>query len=111
MRRTSVLLVCVFALATAVIAKSVKFSFSLPKAATIGSVELKSGDYDVRVDGTTAVIAPKLGGQPKTVPARVEELAAKYAGSTVTTVVVKDGKTILDSVTVGGSKTKIVFGQ
>lgn len=102
------LLVCLCTVLASTAFAAVKCSFSLGSPAAIGSTELKSGDYDIRADGATAVISPRFG-KPFTVPAKLETLETKSASKTAVESVIKDGKKILTSITPGNSKVRIVF--
>lgn len=110
MKKTSIVLICLCAIFASIAFAAVKCSFSIESPASIGANELKSGTYSVRVDGATAVITPKLG-KPFEVPAKIETLEKKYGGETAVNSATRNGKKMIDSVTVGHSKTKIVFAQ
>jgi hypothetical protein len=110
MKKTLLLLVCFCTIFTFIAVAAVKCSFSIEAPANIGSVELKSGTYDVRVDESTATITPK-SGKSFTAPVKIETLEKKWSGETAINSSTKDGKRLITSIMVGHSKTKIVFAQ
>jgi len=98
------LVVCAFALCAA------SLSFSLSSPATAGGVELKAGDYQVKINGEEITLQP-ASGKPVKVNAKIETLDKKSRNETSIEADRKDGKTTLNSITFGHSKTKLVFAK
>jgi hypothetical protein len=73
-----------------------------------GSVQLKAGNYNVKLDGDKAVFTQIDTSKKFTVPVKVENAAKKFDGTRVDTT--NDGKadTIKD-IQFGGSTTQIDF--
>lgn len=75
---------------------------------TINGKELKPGDYKVEVKDSKAVIS--RGKESVESAVRVETTDAKF-GSTSVRYVNGDGKSNLQEIRIGGTKTKLVFGE
>ena len=76
------------------------FRFTLTSAVTLGSNNLKPGDYKVQVKGDEAMITGPDGRSLKT-PARVEQSEQKFRNTLVG--INSDGT--LTEIDLGGSKT------
>jgi hypothetical protein len=111
MRKLFVLLLLLLPVMAIAGGATAKCEFTLASPAMVGTTELKSGKYYVRVEGTAAVLESPSSGKSFTVPVKLETLETKFGGDTRVNIVPKDGKSMIDSVIVGHSKTKIVFGQ
>jgi len=98
------LVVCAFVLCAA------SLSFSLSSPATAGGVELKAGDYQVKVQGEEISLQP-ASGKPIKVNAKIETLEKKSRTETSIEADRKDGKMVINSITFGHSKSKIVFAK
>ncbi|SPE38545.1 conserved exported hypothetical protein [Candidatus Sulfopaludibacter sp. SbA6] len=78
---------------------------SLTKA---GSVQLKPGQYKVKVEGSNAIFTDVNSSKSVTTPVKVETGDKKFDDTTVQ--ITKDGDTNrLDEIGLGGSKTKLEF--
>jgi hypothetical protein len=94
------------ALALPVMAGTKSYGFTLGSPATVGSTELKPGEYKVKLDGAQAVIHDEQTGKSVTVPVKVEHNGAKYEQTTVQSNT-KDGKDRIFEIHLGGSDTKL----
>jgi len=83
------------------------YSFSTLHPATAGSVQLKPGDYKVKMDGSQVVLTCNDGKQIE-ITARVETGDRKYDETSVLTATV-DGSNRIVSIKIGGTRTMLVF--
>ena len=80
------------------------------KAVQAGTTELAPGEYKVALEGTNAIFTPAHTHNSLTVPVKVESSNQKYVANAIDTI--KAGNKLqLKSIGLGGSKTKIEFGQ
>lgn len=75
---------------------------------TVNGKELKPGDYKVEVKDSKAVIS--RGKESVESAVRVETTDAKF-GATSVRYINGDGKSNLQEIRLGGTKTKLVFGE
>jgi hypothetical protein len=83
------------------------FTFKLSEASQAGSTQLAAGQYRLKVDGT-AVALLDGDGNPVTASPKVEESSSKFDHTAVHASKV-DGKARIEEITLGGTKTKVVF--
>lgn len=81
------------------------YKVSLHQDSTINGQELKAGDYKVEVNNNTAVL--KKGKQTVEVPVHEETAPSKFASTQIQYV----DNNKLQEIRVGGTKTKLVFGN
>ena len=82
----------------------------LPSAAKAGNVQLAPGEYKVKVEGSNAIFMGAQSRESVTVPVKVENAGTKYSATALDTI--KQGDSLLiTSIELGGSKTKLEFGQ
>ena len=94
--------------ATLVTAASKSYSFDLHEPALLGGMTLAPGEYRVDVADQKAVIRNgKFHGEA---PVKVESAENKYNTTTVR-FDNADGKMHIQEIHIGGTKTKIVFGD
>ncbi len=103
----SSLLIGVFALASMAFAGSKTYDITISKAAKAGSVELAPGDYQLKVDGTTAVFTNSKH-KSFTTAIKVEAAPKKFQVTAVDSTEA-GAKDLIHSITLGGSTTKIDF--
>ena len=97
-----------FAVAGLAIASASSYSVTLFQPALFGKTEVKPGQYKVEVNDQTAVIRQgKLQGES---PVKVEQNDVKYDTTTVRYGTV-DGKSHIQEIRIGGTKTKLVFSM
>ena len=70
---------------------------------------MKSGEYDVKVQGSQAVFTSDLNGKSFTVPVKIEQSDKKFESTSV--IITKNGVDSIQEIDLGGSATKLEFGQ
>jgi len=101
MIRKSMLALCALALS----AVGATYHFSITSPTWVGTTELMPGDYSLEVQGDKVML--KSGKNLTELPAKVETEGTKYNFTSLHTTNT-DGKTTLQEIWVGGTKTKIV---
>jgi len=87
-------------------AKTYQITITAPTKA--GSVQLKPGEYKLKVDGSNATFTEVNSYKSVTTPVKVENGDKKYDDTRVQ--ITKDGATDkLEDIELGGSKTKLEF--
>ena len=81
------------------------YRVSLHQDAMVNGQQVKAGDYKVEVNNNTAVL--KKGKQTIEVPVHEETAPSKFAGTEVQYV----DNNKLQEIRVGGTNTKLVFGN
>lgn len=89
-----------------VLASPRTYTVSLFEKAMFGTTELAPGEYKVEVNDQKATI--KQGKVQSESPVKVEENGEKYSTTTVR-YGKADGKTRIEEIRIGGTKTKLVF--
>lgn len=97
---------CVFSLGIATAASNYHIRIADPT--WVGGTELKPGEYDVKVDGDK--ITFKQGKKVIETSAKVDTNAAKFADTQIL-VKTENGQAKLKEVDLGGTSSKIVFGD
>jgi hypothetical protein len=105
-----VLCIGTIALSAVAMAGSKNYDVVVTTAMKAGSVELAPGDYKLTVEGSNAVFTDSQTHKSLSVPVKVENGEQKYAVTTLDTSKRSDGDQIT-SIELGGSKTKLEFGQ
>ena len=91
---------------TVVNAKSYEIILSGPTKA--GSIQLKAGQYKLKVDGSNAIFTDVNSSKSFTTPVKVENGDKKFDDTRVQST--KDGDTEkIEEIDLGGSKTKLGF--
>ncbi|MBZ5636544.1 MAG: hypothetical protein LAO55_25755 [Acidobacteriia bacterium] len=91
-------------------AGSKTYDVLLSSGAKAGSVQLAPGEYRLKVEGSNAIFTGTENRQSFTVPVKVENTNTRYSATALDTV--KQGDTVkITSIQLGGSKTKLEFGQ
>ena len=104
MRKSILITVVLFALASVASAKS--FSVKLFQPSIVGGAELLPGEY--KLDLTESKVSIRNGKQSAEATVKVETVDQKY-GSTVVRYDTADGKSRVQEIHLGGTKTKLVF--
>ncbi len=87
-------------------AKTYDITLSAPTKA--GSVQLKPGQYTLKIDGSNAIFTDVNSAKSFTTPVKVETTDKKFSDTKVQSS--KDGDVDkLDEIDLGGSKTKLGF--
>jgi hypothetical protein len=96
-----------FVMAGLAVASPRSYTVSLFAPATVGTTELKPGDYKIEVNDQKAVIHQ---GKVRTESdVKVEEGDTKFAKTVVRYVNNPDGKVRIQEIRIGGTKTRLVF--
>ncbi len=84
------------------------YSIHLSDPCTVGNTQLKAGDYKLNLEGSKAVFSE--GNDKKVVEAavKVEDSSAKFTNTAIDTSNAS-GKTRLEAIELGGTKSRIVF--
>jgi maltose-binding protein MalE len=105
---TKMLTVAVLALASMSIASAKTYEITLAAPTKAGSVQLKPGQYTLKVDGSNAVFTFMETSKQFTTPVKVQTVDKKFDDTKVDAS--KDGSTdTIKDIELGGSKTKIEF--
>ncbi len=100
--------VTVLALSSLTIAGAKSYEIVLSNATKAGAVQLKPGQYKVKVDGSNVTFTDVNTTKSFTTPAKVQTTEQKFDATKVQTT--KDGDTErLQEIDLGGSKTKLEF--
>ncbi len=100
------LAVAALSLCTLGVVSAKSYSISLSNETKAGNVELKPGDYTVKVDGTNAVFTSSNGEKAGSVPVKIESTDKKFDNTSIITT--KNGNTDeIKEIDLGGSKTKL----
>jgi hypothetical protein len=103
------LLIGVFALASFAFAGGKTYNVTLSKPAKVGSLQLLAGNYQLKVDGASAVFTDAKR-HSFTTAIKVENGSKKFEYTAVDST--ESGNTeLVHSITLGGSATKIEFGE
>ena len=105
MTAKSFLLISVVGITSIGIASAKSYSFTLTTPTKAGATTLKPGDYEVSVKGTQAVFTSE-SGKSVSVPVKVEQSDKKFDSTAVNA----DSDSIKE-IDLGGSTTKLTFGQ
>jgi len=101
--------IVMFGLLAVALASAKTYTFTISDSAQAGNVQLKPGDYHLKLDGAQVVLMDEAGRQLDAA-ATVEESDRKFGQTSVATSDV-DGIHRLDWVQLGGSTHKVVFQQ
>ena len=104
------LLLGTIALSTVALAGPKSYHIVLPEPMKAGNAELERGDYKVKVEGSTAVFTNTHTRKSQSVPVKVENVDQKYHVTSLDTSKQGDEEQI-QAIQLGGSKTKLEFGQ
>ena len=105
MTAKSFLFICVVGVSSIGIASAKSYYFTLTAPTKAGTTVLKAGEYEVNVKGNQAVFTND-GGKSVSVPVKVEQSDKKFDATAVNS----DSDTIKE-IDLGGSTTKLTFGQ
>jgi hypothetical protein len=108
MKKPTIVSILVFSCLSLASAKSYDITLTSPTKA--GSVELKAGQYRLKIEGTNATFVDADSGKSFTTPVKVETSDKKFDQTSVDTTK-GSGTDVLKDIEFGGSKTKIEFGQ
>jgi hypothetical protein len=110
MSARSLLIVGALTLGSLGIASAKSYDITLTAPAKAGNIELKPGDYKVKVEGSQAVFTDTGNSKTFTAPVKVGQAGKKFDATTVESSKVGDMDNI-QAIELGGSSTKLEFGQ
>ena len=99
--------IVMFGLLAVALASAKTYTFSILEPAQAGAVQLKPGEYHLRLDGSQVALMDESGHQLDAA-ATVEEMDHKFDQTSVTTLDV-DGIRRIESVQLGRTTHKVVF--
>ena len=85
------------------------FQFTLDRPAAVNGSVLQPGQYKLVVRETTASMIAQ-DGRTVEAPVKIETVASKF-DATAITIEVRNSKTVLSEIDLGGRKTKLLFAQ
>jgi hypothetical protein len=105
---TKMFTVGVLAIASLSIANAKTYEITLAAPTKAGSVQLKPGQYSLKIDGSNAVFTFMETSKQFTTPVKVETTDKKFEETKVDAS--KSGANdVINDIELGGSKTKIEF--
>lgn len=110
MTTKSLLIVGALTLSSLGIASAKSFDVVFAGPAMAGNTELKAGEYKLKVEGSQAVFSEVQGTKSWTVPVKIENGSTKF-NSTVVESTSQNGMDNIHAIELGGSTTKLEFGQ
>jgi hypothetical protein len=110
MTTKSVLTLGAMALFTLGIASAKSYDIRLDNATTVGSTQLKAGEYKVKVNGSEATFTDANTSKSYTAAVKTESNTTKFDQTTVQTSK-QNGVDSLKEIDLGGSTTKLEFGE
>jgi hypothetical protein len=106
----SLLIVGALSLASLGIASAKSYDIILSNPTRVGATELKAGEYKLKVEGTQATFTDVQTSKTWTAAVKVENSAKKFDQTSLETTNKGDMDDV-KSIELGGSNTKIEFGQ
>ena len=102
------LVVAGLALSSLTVLSAKTYDIVLSSKTKAGALELKPGQYKLKIEGNNAIFTDTSKGKSFTTPVKVEETQQKFNDTRVQSV--KDGDTEkINEIDLGGSKTKLGF--
>lgn len=106
----SLILTGALAVASLSIASAKSYDIVLSGPTKVANVQLKAGEYKVKMEGTNAVFTSVETGKSVTAPAKVQTAGKKFDLTAVATD--KKGETDqISNIELGGTNTKIEFSE
>ena len=88
---------------------SKSYSVSIPEQCSVGANQLKPGDYQVRIEGSTAVFSGDRSNQKAEAPVSVVTAPKKFDRGEVILSKVTGGPPALTGIELAGTKLKLEF--
>ncbi|HEV3202182.1 MAG TPA: hypothetical protein VGZ73_29990 [Bryobacteraceae bacterium] len=98
------------ALASLSIASAKSYQITVDEPTQAGTVQLKAGDYRVKVDGSNAVFTNVDSGKSITTPVKVENTGTKHDVTAVQTSKAT-GRNKMTAIELGGTDETLEFGE
>ncbi len=100
----------ILAVCSLTVASAKNYEISLSSVTKVGNVQLKAGQYTLKVDGDKAVFTFVETSKQFTVPVKVQTVDKKFDSTRVDAN--KEGNVdVVKDIELGGSKNKIEFGM
>jgi hypothetical protein len=100
--------IAALAVCTLGVASAKTYDVYLSNQTKAGAIQLKPGDYKLKVEGSNAVFTDTNSLKSYTTPAKIETTERKFDQTRVETT--KQGNSdVLQEIDLGGSKTKLEF--
>jgi len=84
------------------------YLITLSSPAKVGTLQLKAGEYAVKVEGSNAVFVNQDSDKTFTAPVKVESGAQKFPETAVETGLV-GGENVIQDIQLGGTSTQLDF--
>ena len=110
MQTKSVLVIGALMLGSLGIASAKSYDFILDSNTQVGNLDLKPGHYKVKLDGSNADFMNSDNNKSFTAPVKVQDATTKFHHTEILTDR-QNGTEHLQEIDLGGSKTKLEFGQ
>lgn len=110
MEMKSVFIIGALALASLNVASAKTYDITLGAPTRVGNAELKAGQYKVRVDGSQVVFTNAQNAKLFTVQVKIENNATRFEQTTIHSDS-RNGTDSLREIDLGGSTTKLEFGE
>ncbi len=110
MRIRSLLWTAALAISSFTAANAKSYDIMLSEKSMAGPVELKAGEYKVKVEGSNAIFTSMDSNRSFTVPVKIEEGTEKFDQTAVQSQNT-GAEPRLTTIELGGSHTKLQFGQ
>jgi len=102
-------LVGVLALSCLSIASAKSYELTLAGPTKAGNVQLKPGQYRLKIDGSNAVFTDVENQKSFTVPVKLENTGKKKFDQTRVDATKDNGTDVIQDIELGGSNTKVEF--
>ena len=100
--------ISVLALASLSVVSAKTYEIILSGPSKAGSIQLKPGQYKLKIEGSNAVFTDESNSKSYTTPVKVQTGEKKFDGTKVQST--KDGNVDkIEEIDLGGSKTKLGF--
>lgn len=106
----SILFTATLALATLTVASAKSYEINLSSAVHVGGVELKPGQYSLKIQGNNAIFTEVETAKSFTAPVKVDNGTKRFGVTMVDTSKSSNGPAI-KTIELGGSKTTLDFGE
>ena len=97
-------------LASLGIASAKSYDITLTAPAKVGDMELKPGQYKLKIDGSQAIFTDAENSKALTTPVKIENAQKKFAATTIESSHQGD-MDVVQSIDLGGSNMKLEFGK
>lgn len=106
--KKTMLLTGILALSAISIAYAKSFDVNLSHATQVGNVELKAGEYELKMDGDKAIFTDVDTSKKFVIPAKIETVTKKF-DYTTTEELTNGNVDVLKAIHLGGTTTQVDF--